>query len=246
MRMWDMELLTAQRINPTTEPTTEGLLSWADFSDPITITRFYEKTNYGTLGTITDRATGENLTFSHNVGSIYFEQENNFLNLYTEDVFSRNKILSPSTPIQNCVVLEFVFADESYKDSQRWCPYFSDHFCQYYSRDKFRADSLLGWGRGDLQSPLIGTDVPVHILYQFKDGYLDGYVNGTQLKHTQVNKNNFETTVLFSVSRQLKNGESNPTLPLRIGSIRLYERPLTDEEIQKNLQYEISMGRLSL
>ena len=243
MRVWDNELL----ISRGAKVVEDGLLSWTDFRDVITVA---SSNQYGyATGTITDRVTGELLPIKarNNVENIYFTQENGFLCLYTQTGLSREKAIIPASPITGIKAIEFIYADETDASAttEWWQAMFASTVQSLYVRGECRVTSL---GKV-FRDPLIGTAQPAHYFVQINDGYLEMFMNGQRMLMASVSATAFATSNnngLFLVNRKRGSNETPPTPPLRVGFIRLYNRPLSRDELAQNIQYETEAGRLIL
>ena len=241
MRIWDMELIGAKP-----EPVvTDGLLCWADFADPITVTG--SRKEGPTTGTLTDRASGQTLRLANttNGSKVWFEQSGGFLCLYTVGQDATKQLL-PAQEIADCRTVEFVFSGNGTVKYPLWTYSFTV-VQQAYSLNRIMVESLQSaWNGLNVQDARIAAPEPVHIVFRLQPTKLgEIFINGSRVKDGLSKAESFSTATLFSIDMELETSASVYP-PVRVGSVRLYDRALTNEEIRKNMQYEIDMGRLTV
>lgn len=246
MRIWDSELLAAEKADVVRD----GLLSWVDFQDSINVTGTISR---GAItGTITDRVTGYDLTIkadkngSSYDNKIWFEQVNGFLVLHPTNTTAYGKIIAPSAEISGCKAIEVVYNCAGANNRGNAEEFAVGAYTQgvVYNLTS-TANKLYAFsGAFNTTNNLIGAANPVHVYAQIGSSNRGSvYLNGTQVGNTvSAGKSSFSVTKLMMVS--LKG--TTETQSFRIGSIRLYNRVLTQDELRQNIQYEVKKGRLTL
>lgn len=96
------------------------------------------------------------------------------------------------------------------------------------------------WGNIDITG-VVNAGVPLHVVATFEDDKYALYING---ERRQVGSVVSSYTMNYVFQLPVFNQSSRPNGVIDIGSIRVYNRPLTAEEVLKNYAYEQSLGRV--
>lgn len=239
MRIWDSELLTSEK----NDVVRDGLLSWIDFQDSVKVTSSIAQ---GAItGTIVDRVSGNTAEIksetSSNHDKIWFEQSNKFLVLHPTNASTYTKAIILPQSVTGCKALEFVYrnAGEGNKAQQ----YFANRTA--YNILSNQNQLYIFSNSYSVTNSLIGGAAPVHVYVRIGSGNKGSlYLNGTLVKsNVSAGASTFETTRNLMIMGLKGTTETQSCM---IGSIRLYNRALTTEELGQNIQYEIKKGRLTV
>ena len=239
MRIWDNELLAAENVNVVRS----GLLSWIDFQDSVSVTSSIAQ---GAItGTIVDRVSGNTAEIRSETGSnhnkIWFGQTGKFLVLHPTNASTYTKAIILPESVTGCKALEFVYrnAGEGNKAQQ----YFANRTA--YNILSNQNQLYIFSNSYSVTNSLIGGADPVHVYVQidaFNKGSL--YLNGTLVKsNVSAGASTFDSTRNLMIMGLKGTTETQSCM---IGSIRLYNRTLTQDELRQNIQYEVKKGRLTV
>lgn len=243
MKVWDSELLTAKKSGGIV---TNGLTVWVDFFDTITDSK------------IQNRAGDDEITLSPSSWQSYFSQNNGFLRIsatgsaanHTYFNCEQNNTVSSFEITGNLAHLNSGSYIAPAGNYNYWTGTSSTKVLGRYDANSRKMDVpyINAYYYGNI---VIGDNEDVVKHYCFvrqenKKSYKI-YVNGVLVTTSNDWRNYTDEFVATQIARfgdtRLTNDGSVGT---DIASIRTYNRPLTDEEVVRNMQYEISTGRLNV
>lgn len=218
MKVWDAELLTAKK---PAEMVTDGLIMWIDGRDAPLISADSQKIYERVTGTYLNGYT-PNLNLSQSSDGLFLE----FL-------FSTNAFFQYPFSATSSLTLEAVISPETLYG------YISGtintdimYISRNYSDPPYIRATYKKYGQ---TSPVYfyPSAFPQHLVYRPHSIMCNG------------EKETVQETIETRIETAVRNNSWSAHLK-KIGAIRAYNRELTDDEVQQNLEYEKSIGRVVL
>lgn len=238
IRVWDKELLTAKK---GLSPVTDGLAFWVDGTKGINGVPINTDT---IAGSFTEIISGEQISFngfrSNDTDSMHVSYDGLF---YTfERHFVYDPIIRISSSAYSAVNAKTVeatlqFTRDSFYDTvnvacigRLW-----NGFSIRNPDSSLRVDRV-DWGFFSRPRHIVATIDETN--FQIKL-----YVNGTNVDTQTTSVTSFVPYTYFMNLPYIGSGDSRY---VKLGTVRLYTKPLNSDEIAQNLAYEVSIGRVVL
>ena len=202
----------------SSQPVQDGLVFWLDGQDT----------------TLTDRVQGDTLTVDRPLGGVGYSNADGFWRIYGTEQYSRSMKWISALGYAGVRCVEFLGGFGADTSSIGCC----DSKFLWDRGPKLTFRDIEWWGI-NVQAGQIW-----HLVAQIDDNglpviYADGSLRKTGTKSVSPLSG---STILSLTTLQT----STHTPRAQVGCIRLYDRPLTQTQIEQNRQYEIDLGRITL